>query len=274
MRHLVQFRSDNLGKLEILFVNIDKFDNTLGFCRKDIFFVYIASHIHILQWKWEKCQKRLERCHQLVGKARRIKVSKTKKRQKKKRKVSANMEWIYTYVRMSIQHLFVCMQCKEDEVWMNARGLEVLSSLDKIYVSQRLMPLQEYSTNYFTYQIKNERGENVYRGLERPSILKYIFENTYPFKMDLVNQSGTTLVHLVHPCSFPLCPCIHACDKKIKVYAPPGHYIGQVLKIVAYKYSEYIVQDANDKEVLYIDGPPFYKNIAKVTMSVCTYANT
>ncbi|XP_017863130.1 PREDICTED: uncharacterized protein LOC108613873 [Drosophila arizonae] len=164
---------------------------------------------------------------------------------------------------------------KKDEVWMVApsdsrvtRGLEVLSSLDKIYVSQRLMPFEEYTSKKFMFQIKNGKGENVYRGLERPSVLQFIFDSSYPFKMDLVDKSGTKLVELDHPCSCALCPCFNVCDKKIKVYAPPGHYIGQVLKIISYKYTEYVVQDANGKEVIFIDGPPFYKNITKVTLAI------
>ncbi|XP_030079471.1 phospholipid scramblase 1-like [Drosophila hydei] len=160
----------------------------------------------------------------------------------------------------------------EPDEWMDASraasGIEVLSSLDKIYVSQKLMPFDVYTNKYFTFKIKNEQGKNVFAARERPSCLAYLLSRSHPFTIDLADSAGNMIMMLDHPFVFDIMPCITCCESYMNVYAPPGNYIGRMMKVISYKYSEYVIQDADGSDALYVDGPTVLGDIAKVNMTI------
>lgn len=136
-------------------------------------------------------------------------------------------KYIYDYISLLITNFPLL----KDE-WMYASraasGIEVLSSLDKIYVSQKLMPFDVYTNKYFTFKIKNEQGKNVFAARERPSCLAYLLSRSHPFTIDLADSAGNMIMMLDHPFVFDIMPCITCCESYMNVYAPPGNYIGRM----------------------------------------------
>ncbi|XP_064641883.1 phospholipid scramblase 2-like isoform X2 [Lineus longissimus] len=143
-------------------------------------------------------------------------------------------------------------------------GLEYLTQLDQLLVAQ-LIELVELFTGWEMnnkYRINNSMGQQIYFVKEETECCERQFMGPMRgFTMHVTDNLGAEVMRIVRPCKClaGCCWCAtrdcDTCALELQVEAPPGEVVGYVRQGNYCWTSEYIIMDANKKDVLTAKGP-------------------
>lgn len=142
-------------------------------------------------------------------------------------------------------------------------GLEYLTQIDQLLVHQQVELLEAF-TGFETnnkYEIKNSMGQRVYFAAEDTCCCtRNCCGSERPFEIKICDNTGREVIHLDSPLRCDTCwfPC---CLKKVEVQAPPGQTIGYVRQAWSICKPKFKIMNAEDEQVLVIEGPCFTCNI-------------
>lgn len=138
------------------------------------------------------------------------------------------------------------------------RGLEYLTVLDQLLVSQKVRKLELF-TSYETknrFKVKNSLGQNVYFAYEESDCFtRNCMGPLRPFEMKILDNFQNEVLHLNRPFRCDLLCCFPSCHSMIEVSAPPGQPIGTVEKVFTCMKPKFVVRNTFGDVVLYINGP-------------------
>lgn len=136
-------------------------------------------------------------------------------------------------------------------------GLEYLATVDQLLVQQKV-ELIEAITGFETnnkFNVKNSLGQKVYWAAEiNDCCTRNCCGPLRRFKMKVFDAYQNEVIHLQRPAACDTCifPC---CLQSIKVYAPPGRYIGCVQQKWSMCYPHFVIKNVHNDTVLRIEGP-------------------
>lgn len=137
------------------------------------------------------------------------------------------------------------------------RGLEYLTSVDKLFVRQKVEMLEaiigfETKNKYYIF---DSAGRQIFYAKEDTDCCtRNLLGKLRPFDMKIQDGYGYEVIHLVRPFACGSC-CYPCCLQSIEVQAPPGNVVGTVEQEWSLIIPQYKVKDASGNVVLRIEGP-------------------
>jgi len=138
------------------------------------------------------------------------------------------------------------------------QGLEYLTALDQLLVSQKIEKL-ELLTGFETknrFKVKNSLGQNVYFAYEESDCCtRNMLGRSRPFEMKILDNFQNEVLHLYRPFKCDILCCFPSCMNAVEVSAPPGQVIGSVEQVCTFMRPKFNIKNTCGDTVLQIEGP-------------------
>ena len=136
-------------------------------------------------------------------------------------------------------------------------GLEYLAMIDHLLIKQQVELLEAFTgwESCNKYKIMNNLGQDVFFAKEDTDCCtRMVCGPGRPFEMNIVDNSGKEVIHLVRPLRCTGC-CFPCCLQEMEVHSPLGTIIGSVEQKWTLCTPLFAIKNERGEEIMTIEGP-------------------
>lgn len=141
--------------------------------------------------------------------------------------------------------------------YVGPQGLDYLAAVDQLLVKQHVEMLEAFTgwESKNKYRIFNSLGQDVfYAKEENDCCTRMCCGPGRPFEMDIVDNLGREVIHLVRPLRCQGC-CFPCCLQELEIQSPVGHPVAYLEQQWTFCTPKFLVKDERGEAVLAIEGP-------------------